>query len=107
MSLHLLKPMIQEGGYGRKKTARKKARRRRSKNMEERDKYYLWGRRRNGLTDNFTLTIYMQFLVAADTWEETSPHRHSTPTLESLDVTRPETTAQRRLPAPPPLLPQD
>src|SRR5215813_14184007 len=66
MSLHLLKPMIQEGGYGRKKTARKKARRRRSKNMEERDKYYLWGRRRNGLTDNFTLTIYMQFLVAAD-----------------------------------------
>ena len=26
-----------------------------------------WGRRRNGLTDNFTLTIYMQFLVAADT----------------------------------------
>ena len=66
MGLHLLKPMIQEAGYGRKKTARKKARRRRSKNTEERDKYYLWGRRRNGLTDNFTLTIYMQFLVAAD-----------------------------------------
>ena len=67
MGLHLLKPMIQEVGYGRKKTARQKARRRRSKNTEERDKYYLWGRRRNGLTDNFTLTIYMQFLVAADT----------------------------------------
>ena len=66
MGLHRLKPMIQEVGYGRKKTARQKARRRRSKNTEERDKYYLWGRRRNGLTDNFTLTIYMQFLVAAD-----------------------------------------
>jgi hypothetical protein len=26
----------------------------------------MWGRRRNGLTDNFTLAVYMQFLVAAD-----------------------------------------
>ena len=29
--------------------------------------YLMWGRRRNGLTDNFTLAVYMQFLVAADT----------------------------------------
>jgi hypothetical protein len=28
--------------------------------------YLLWGRRRNGLIDNFTLAVYMQFLVAAD-----------------------------------------
>ena len=28
----------------------------------------MWGRRRNGLTDNFTLAVYVQFLVAADTW---------------------------------------
>jgi len=27
------------------------------------------GRRRNGLTDHFTLAVYMQFLVAADTGE--------------------------------------
>ena len=26
----------------------------------------MWGRRRNGLTNNFTLAVYMQFLVAAD-----------------------------------------
>jgi len=40
--------------------------RRRAKNTEEGDKYLLWGRRRNGLPDNFTLAVYMQFLVAAD-----------------------------------------
>jgi hypothetical protein len=40
--------------------------RRRAKNTEEGDKYLLWGRRRNGLTDNFTLAVYMQFLVAPD-----------------------------------------
>jgi len=88
MGLHLLKPMIQEVGYGRKKTARQKARRRRSKNTEERDKYYLWGRRRNGLTDNFTLTIYMQFLVAADTV--------ALSTRAVLPVPTPTTTPQRR-----------
>jgi hypothetical protein len=27
----------------------------------------MWGRRRNGRTDNFTLAVYMQFLVATDT----------------------------------------
>ncbi len=27
----------------------------------------MWGRRRDGLTNNFTLAVYMQFLVAADT----------------------------------------
>ncbi len=26
----------------------------------------MWGRRRDGLTNNFTLAVYMQFLVAAD-----------------------------------------
>ncbi len=46
---------------------RQKVRRRRSKNTEEGDKCLLWGRRRHGLTDNFTLAVYMQFLVAADT----------------------------------------
>jgi len=46
----------------------KKARRRRAKNTEEGDKYYLWGRRRNGLTVNFTLAIYLQFQDTADTW---------------------------------------
>jgi hypothetical protein len=58
--------MIKGAGRGRKKTVRQKARRRRAKNTEEGDKYLLWGRRRNGLTDNFTLDVYMQFLVAAD-----------------------------------------
>jgi hypothetical protein len=47
---------------------RKKARRRRAKQTEEGDKYHMWGRRRNGLTANFTLAVYMQFLVAADTY---------------------------------------
>jgi len=36
------------------------------KNTEEGDIYVLWGRRRNGLTANFTLAVYMQFLLAAD-----------------------------------------
>jgi hypothetical protein len=59
--------MIKGSGRGRKKTVRKKARRRRSKQTEEGDKYHMWGRRRDGLTNNFTLAVYMQFLVAADT----------------------------------------
>jgi hypothetical protein len=42
MGLHLLRPMLQESGYGRKKTAREKARRRRSKNTEEGDKNITW-----------------------------------------------------------------
>jgi hypothetical protein len=67
MGLRLLRPMSKESGHGRKKTARGKARRRRSKNTEEGDNYSLWGRRRNGLANNFIPTIYMQFLVAADT----------------------------------------
>jgi len=29
--------------------------------------YLLWGRRRNGRTDHFTLAVYMQFLIVADT----------------------------------------
>src|SRR5438552_18861390 len=53
-------------GRGRKKTERKKAGRRRSKKTEEGDNYLMWGRRRHGLTNNFTLAVYMQFLVAAD-----------------------------------------
>ena len=28
----------------------------------------MWGRRRHGLTNHFTLAVYMQFLVAADTF---------------------------------------
>jgi hypothetical protein len=40
--------------------------RRRAKKTEEGDKYLLWGRRWNGRTNNFTLAVYMQFLVAAD-----------------------------------------
>ena len=35
-------------------------------NGEETDKYHMWGRRRNGLHDNFNLAVYVQFLVAAD-----------------------------------------
>jgi hypothetical protein len=66
MGLHLLRPMIKGLGRGRKETVRQKARRRRSEKTEEGDKYLLWGRRRNGLIDNFTLAVYMQFLVAAD-----------------------------------------
>jgi hypothetical protein len=34
-----------------------KAGQRRAKKMEEGDKYHMWGRRRNGLTHNFNLTI--------------------------------------------------
>ena len=45
---------------------RKKASRRRAKKTEEGDKYHMWGRRRNGLTDSFILAVYMQFLVAAN-----------------------------------------
>jgi hypothetical protein len=37
-------------------------------NGEETDKYHMWGRRRNGLHDNFNLAVYVQFLVAADTY---------------------------------------
>src|SRR3989442_16021057 len=59
--------MSKGSGRGRKKTVRNKASRRRAKKTEEGDKYHMWGRRRNGLTDNFTLAVYMQFLVAADT----------------------------------------
>jgi hypothetical protein len=59
--------MIKGWGRGRKKTVRKKASRRRSKKTEEGDNYLMWGRRRNGLPDNFTLAVSMQFLVAADT----------------------------------------
>jgi hypothetical protein len=33
---------------------------------EETEKYPMWGRRRNGLHDNFNLAVYVQFLVAAD-----------------------------------------
>src|SRR3989442_5723878 len=59
--------MIQGSGCGRKKMVRKKASRRRAKKTEEGDKYHMWGRRRNGLTDSFILAVYMQFLVAANT----------------------------------------
>src|SRR5215471_3448901 len=58
--------MIMRAGRGRKATVRRKARRRRSKKTEEGDKHLRWGRRRNSLTDNFTLAVYMRFLVAAD-----------------------------------------
>ena len=37
---------------------------------EETDKYHMWGRRRNGLHDNFNPAVSGPFLVAADT----SPH---------------------------------
>ena len=43
-----------------------KTRHRRVKNTEEGEKYLLWGRRRNDLTDNFTLAVYMQFQDTAD-----------------------------------------
>src|SRR5215510_6599717 len=67
MGLLLLRSMIMRAGRGRKATVRRKTRRRRSKKTEEGDKHLLWGRRRNSLTDNFTLAVYMRFLVAADT----------------------------------------
>src|SRR5215471_13216061 len=67
MGLFLLRPMSMRAGRGRKATVRRKTRRRRSKKTEEGDKHLLWGRRRNSLTDNFTLAVYMRFLVAADT----------------------------------------
>jgi hypothetical protein len=66
MGLHILRPMSKGSGRGRKKTVRKKARRSRSKNTAEGDKYHMWGRRRDSLTNNCTLAVYMQFLVAAD-----------------------------------------
>src|SRR5207245_5484976 len=66
MGRPLLRPMRKGSGRGRKKPVRKKARRRRAKQTEQGDKYYRWGRRRHGLTNNFTLAVYMQFLVAAD-----------------------------------------
>src|SRR5215468_5062909 len=69
MGLPLLRPMIMRAGRGRKATVRRKTRRRRSKKTEEGDKHLLWGRRRNSLTDNFTLAVYMRFLVAADSDE--------------------------------------
>ena len=64
-------PQANELGIGAwKETVRQKARRRRSKKTEEGDIYLLWGRKRNGLPNSFTLAVYMQFLVAADTlWE--------------------------------------
>src|SRR5262244_1162875 len=68
MGLLLLRPMIMRAGRGRKATVRRKTRRRRSKKTEEGDKHLLWGRRRNSLTDNFTLAVYMRFLVAADSF---------------------------------------
>src|SRR5689334_743860 len=62
--------MIMRAGRGRKATVRRKTRRRRSKKTEEGDKHLLWGRRWNSLTDNFTLAVYMRFLVAADSIAE-------------------------------------
>jgi hypothetical protein len=73
MGLPLLRPMIHGAERGRKKTVRHTASGRRSKKTEEGDKYLLWGRRRNRLTDNFTLAVYTQFLVAADTWRLVCP----------------------------------
>jgi hypothetical protein len=67
--------MIQGLGYGRQKTAREKVRRSRAKNTEEGDNYLMGGRRRNDLTNNFTLTVYLQFLVAADTRSHGNPGR--------------------------------
>jgi hypothetical protein len=58
--------MIEKAGRGRKKTVRKKACRRKAKNTEERDKYLLCGEEDEGLTAHFTLAVYIQFLVAAD-----------------------------------------
>jgi hypothetical protein len=50
-----------EGSKGEEKVGR-----RRSKKTEEGDKYHIGERRRNGLNDNFNLTISSQFLVVAD-----------------------------------------
>gem|GEM_PF-5999114 len=33
---------------------------------DETDKYQIWGRRRNGLHDNFNPAVYVQFLATAD-----------------------------------------
>ena len=62
-------PQANDQGIGarKKENGKEKARRRRSKKTEDGEKYHRWGRRRNGLTDNFTLAVYIQFLVAADT----------------------------------------
>jgi len=96
--------MSKGSGRGRKKTVRKKARRRRSKQTEEGDKYHMWGRRRDGLTNNFTLAVYMQFLVAADRFEadllkanqislhdETQTYRKSHEAYKALSTVRRET----------------
>jgi hypothetical protein len=58
MGLHLLRSMIKGAACGRKKTVRKKACRRRAKKTEEGDKWHMWERRRNSLTDKFTLAVY-------------------------------------------------
>ena len=43
----------------------------------------MWGRRRDGLTNNFTLAVYMQFLVAADTLMTSHfPNHARSPTLQ-------------------------
>src|SRR5262249_13502962 len=68
--------MIEGSGCRRKKTVRQKVSRRRAKKTEEGDKYHMEGRKRHSLPDSFTLAVYMQFLVAADSLKEhhTSPH---------------------------------
>jgi hypothetical protein len=45
-----------------------KAGRRRAKKTAAGDKYHMWGRRRNGRTDNFTLTVSSQFQDTAETY---------------------------------------
>jgi hypothetical protein len=64
--------MIYISQCSRKKRRDEQAGRRRSKKTEEGDKHLLWGRRRHSLTANFTLAVYMRFLVAAD---KLGPHR--------------------------------
>jgi hypothetical protein len=44
-------------GAWKEESGEEKVSRRRSKKTEEGDKYQMWGRRRNGLTDNFNLTV--------------------------------------------------
>jgi hypothetical protein len=61
-------PQANDQGVGARKEENneEKSAPKKSKKTEEGDKYLIWGRRRNGRTDNFTLAVYMQFLVAAD-----------------------------------------
>src|SRR5262245_57624738 len=83
--------MITELAHGRKKTGGAKRAEEDRRTRQIGDKYYLWGSRRNGLSTNFTLTVYIQFLVAADSPRDA---RGTCPSMPRTDTPSP---TQRRV----------